>query len=61
MKWTATFTGRKLGAIGTMQQFHLNLEADTYKKALTKFWDEVYKTHEHIARMIIGPNSDQED
>ena len=55
MKWTAHFTGRTLGAIGIMQRFRLDLEAQEYRAAHDEFWRKVYDTHQDITQLALMP------
>lgn len=48
-KWFIQFKGRQVGAIGTKQNYAVNVEADTPQDALLK----VYNTHDHLSRLYL--------
>jgi hypothetical protein len=45
MKYVATFSGRKVGALGVWSRFTVEVEADNKEAAALKLYD----THEHIS------------
>jgi len=46
--YTACFQGRKVGAIGVMSYFNVDIEANDTTEAEAKLYD----THEHISRLF---------